>query len=38
MQLRKATTSELDSIYTMGFDVWGDGLPFQEYLSHITFS
>ena len=34
MQLRKATTSELDSIYTMGFDVWGDGLPFQEYLSH----
>ncbi|MFY2507378.1 GNAT family N-acetyltransferase [Vibrio pectenicida] len=34
MKLRKATIDELDSIYAMGFDVWGDGLPFQEYLSH----
>ncbi|MBU2899143.1 GNAT family N-acetyltransferase [Vibrio hepatarius] len=34
MQLRKAKASELDSIYAMGFDVWGDDLPFQDYLSH----
>ena len=33
MQLRKAKACELDTIYEMGFDVWGSGLPFEEYLS-----
>ncbi|MYM58993.1 GNAT family N-acetyltransferase [Vibrio sp. OCN044] len=33
MQLRKAKACELDTIYEMGFDVWGSGLPYEEYLS-----
>ncbi|MGF1741901.1 GNAT family N-acetyltransferase [Vibrio profundum] len=32
MLLRKAHESELDSIYLMGFDVWGDKLSRSEYL------
>ncbi|MEL0608835.1 GNAT family N-acetyltransferase [Vibrio echinoideorum] len=33
MHLRKAELHELDTIYTMGFDVWGDGLSFDDYLT-----
>ncbi|MDV2405220.1 GNAT family N-acetyltransferase, partial [Vibrio cholerae] len=32
MFLRKAELFELDTIYSMGFDVWNGGLSFQEYL------
>ncbi|MEZ9176257.1 GNAT family N-acetyltransferase [Vibrio kanaloae] len=31
--LRKAEAHELDFIYSMGFDVWGDGLSSEEYLA-----
>ncbi|OED71315.1 GNAT family N-acetyltransferase [Vibrio splendidus ZS-139] len=33
MHLRKAELHELDTIYTMGFDVWGDGLSLDDYLT-----
>ncbi|EGQ8132908.1 GNAT family N-acetyltransferase [Vibrio parahaemolyticus] len=33
MYLREATPDELEVIYPMGFDVWGDGLSFEDYLS-----
>ncbi|NIY93783.1 GNAT family N-acetyltransferase [Vibrio diazotrophicus] len=33
MYLRKAKVSELDIVYSMGFDVWNDGQPFEEYLT-----
>ncbi|CAM3939493.1 GNAT family N-acetyltransferase [Vibrio aquimaris] len=33
MQLRKARASEIDTIYEMGFDAWGSGLFYEEYLS-----
>ncbi|MFA0134662.1 GNAT family N-acetyltransferase [Vibrio splendidus] len=33
MHLRKAQLHELDSIYTMGFDVWGGGLTLDDYLA-----
>lgn len=33
MLIRKAHESELDSIYLMGFDVWGDKLSRSEYLN-----
>ncbi|EGQ9206979.1 MULTISPECIES: GNAT family N-acetyltransferase [Vibrio] len=29
---RKAKPHELDAIYSMGFDVWGDDLAYEEYL------
>ena len=32
MHVRKAELDELDTIYTMGFDVWGDGLTLDDYL------
>ncbi|TFH88962.1 GNAT family N-acetyltransferase [Vibrio ouci] len=32
LKLRKAEAHELDFIYLMGFDVWGDGLSSDEYL------
>ncbi|MEZ8699289.1 GNAT family N-acetyltransferase [Vibrio lentus] len=33
MYLRLAEPDELDIVYLMGFDVWGDGLSLDEYLS-----
>lgn len=33
LKLRKAEVHELDLIYSMGFDVWGEGLSYEEYLS-----
>ncbi|MFM2484343.1 GNAT family N-acetyltransferase [Celerinatantimonas yamalensis] len=33
MYLKEAKAHELDVIYTMGFDVWNDGLSFEEYLA-----
>ncbi len=33
MHVRKADLHELDTIYTMGFDVWGDGLTLDDYLT-----
>lgn len=33
MHVRKAELHELDAIYTMGFDVWGDGLTLDDYLA-----
>ncbi|MEZ8720974.1 GNAT family N-acetyltransferase [Vibrio pomeroyi] len=33
MYLRLAEPYELDIVYLMGFDVWGDGLSLDEYLS-----
>ncbi|MCF7505036.1 GNAT family N-acetyltransferase [Vibrio sp. L3-7] len=33
MHLRKAELHELDTIYTMGFDVWGNGLSLDDYLT-----
>ncbi|EKO3678170.1 MULTISPECIES: GNAT family N-acetyltransferase [Vibrio] len=33
LKLRKAEAHELDLIYSMGFDVWGDGLSFEDYLA-----
>ncbi|WP_413283634.1 GNAT family N-acetyltransferase [Vibrio sp. MA40-2] len=33
MNVRKAKAHELDCIYAMGFDVWNDGLTFEEYLT-----
>ena len=32
LKLRKAEAHELDFIYLMGFDVWGDGLSSEDYL------
>ncbi|MGR5152375.1 GNAT family N-acetyltransferase [Photobacterium swingsii] len=32
MNLRKAEDHELDTIYGMGFDIWGDGLSLDAYL------
>ena len=32
MQLRKAKSFELDTLYTMGFDVWGVGMSLEDYL------
>ena len=33
MQIRTACRHELDTIYLMGFDVWGEGLSRDEYLA-----
>lgn len=33
MYLREAKANELDGIYAMGFDVWHDGLSFEDYLT-----
>jgi len=33
MPTRKANKSELDLVYMMGFDVWGDGSAQAEYLT-----
>jgi len=33
MQIRKVSHHELDTIYLMGFDVWGEGLSRDEYLA-----
>ncbi|MDA9556651.1 GNAT family N-acetyltransferase [Vibrio sp.] len=33
LKLRKAEVHELDLIYLMGFDVWGEGLSSEEYLA-----
>ncbi len=32
MYVREAQCHELDAIYAMGFDVWGDGISYEEYL------
>ncbi|MDA0145549.1 GNAT family N-acetyltransferase [Vibrio sp. RW] len=32
LKLRKAEAHDLELIYLMGFDVWGDGLSSEEYL------
>lgn len=34
MVIRKANKTELDTIYLMGYDVWGGDLPIDEYLTH----
>ena len=31
--IRQANVSEFDVIYALGFDVWGEGLSFPDYLS-----
>jgi predicted N-acetyltransferase YhbS len=33
LKLRKSEAHELDLIYSMGFDVWGDSLSLEEYLT-----
>ncbi|WP_428240767.1 GNAT family N-acetyltransferase [Gynuella sp.] len=33
MYLREAKAHELDTIYAIGFDVWNDGLSYEEYLT-----
>lgn len=33
MTLRPAAASELDAVYRMGFDVWGEGLGLDAYLA-----
>lgn len=33
MAIRNPLTREMDAVFMMGFDVWGDGLPETEYLS-----
>jgi len=32
MLIRKVKTEELDSVYLMGYDVWGEGLSHNDYL------
>lgn len=32
ISIRKATSDDLDDIYMMGFDAWGEGLDQEEYL------
>ncbi|MBV7263074.1 GNAT family N-acetyltransferase [Photobacterium sp. WH24] len=33
MQIRQATESEMNSVYMMGYDAWGDEMPQAEYLT-----
>lgn len=33
MPIRTASASELDAVYRMGFDVWGEGLTLDAYLA-----
>ncbi|KJF95875.1 GNAT family N-acetyltransferase [Photobacterium angustum] len=33
MFIRKAERHELDTIYAIGFDVWGDGLSYEKYVA-----
>ncbi|MFJ5788824.1 GNAT family N-acetyltransferase [Lysinibacillus sp. NPDC097162] len=32
-EIREATKEEMIDIYKMGYDVWGDNLPFEEYIT-----
>ncbi|MGE7840466.1 GNAT family N-acetyltransferase [Lysinibacillus sp. NPDC093712] len=32
-KIREATKEEMIDIYKMGYDVWGDNLPFEEYIT-----
>lgn len=38
MYLRQAEAYELDAIYGIGFDVWNDGLCYEEYLAECRSS
>ncbi|MEK3748201.1 hypothetical protein NYE25_08140 [Paenibacillus sp. FSL E2-8871] len=32
-KIREATKEEMIEIYKMGYDVWGDNLPYEEYIT-----
>ncbi|WP_180349997.1 hypothetical protein [Bacillus sp. D386] len=32
-KIREATKEDMIEIYKMGYDVWGDKLPFKEYIT-----
>ena len=37
-KIRKATSEDMESVYMMGYDVWGENMPSDEYITMCNHS